>query len=58
MTGFSHGDSNPRIRKELANGPQGGQAHNDVAELAEVDNEDIARVERHFKCLSKNSTLA
>ena len=52
----SHGDL--RIRKALAQSPQCRQAHNDVAELAEVDDEDIARVEDHFRCLSKNSALA
>ena len=58
IAGFTNGHGELCVRKSLTSSPQCRQAHNDVAELAEIDNEDIARFEGHFKCLSKNSALA
>ena len=51
-----HGDE--RMREACANCAERRQAHNYVAQLAKIDDEDVARVECHFKCLSKNSAPA
>ena len=42
----------------IAERAQGRKAHDDVAELTEVDDENVARVKGHFKCLSKKSAVA
>src|SRR2546422_6064280 len=52
----NYGDT--RMRKALANRAQRRQAHDHVAQLAEIDDEDVARFKCHFKCLSKNSAPA
>ena len=51
-------DGDARMRKALADCGERGQAHHRVAELAEIDDKDIARVKSHFRCLSKKSALA
>src|SRR6185369_4294388 len=45
--GFSDRHGDLRARKALANRAQRRQAQHDVAELAEIDDEDVARIEGH-----------
>ena len=54
----AHNHRNPGVRKALANCAQGRQTHHHVAELAKIDDQNIVRIERHFKCLSKKSDPA
>ena len=56
--GLSACNRDPSVGKFFANCSQRRQAHHNVAELAEIDNQNIARIKSHFRCLSKNSAVA
>src|SRR5437667_8986503 len=43
----AYGHRDARMRKSLADRAQRRQAHDDVTELAEIDNQDVARVKAH-----------
>src|SRR5213594_2221552 len=55
---FARSNRDARMREPFANRAQRRQAHYRVAELAKVDDQDVARVKGHFKCLSKKSAAA
>lgn len=43
---FSSGDSDSRVWKTLPDRAQGRQAHDDVAELTEIYNQNVVRIKR------------
>ena len=47
--GLSGGDGDTGVRKLLANGLQRRQTHHHVAKLAEVDYENVARIQCHYQ---------
>src|SRR2546421_5841734 len=49
--GLTNRDRQLRVRKLFANRAQGRKTHDYVTELAEVDDQNIARVEGHFDLL-------
>src|SRR5712692_3406192 len=56
--GLADCDCNARMRKAPADCAERRQTHDHVTELAEINDEYVARVETHFRCLSKKSALA